>query len=183
MPVEIFCCYAHEDRKLLDKLRLQLIPLERDGLIGVWADTAINGGADWEKEINKHLNSAHIILLLVSQYFTASEYCYSKEMKQAMERHEAGEAYVVPVILGPIMWQSMPFGKLQALPKDGIPITSSKRRKSVEALFEVAEGIKRTAFNINLELEAKRKQEASERDSQVKQSTEQAYKSHAIPIT
>jgi hypothetical protein len=37
-----------------------------------------------------HLNSAHIILLLVSRNFMASDYCYGIEMKRAMEKHEAG---------------------------------------------------------------------------------------------
>ena len=42
----------------------------------------------------------------------------------AMERHEAGDARVIPVILRACDWQSAPFGKLQALPKDAKPVTS-----------------------------------------------------------
>lgn len=118
MPVEVFCCYAHEDKQLLNKLRLQLIPMKREGLIDIWDDTAIDAGTEWEREVEKHINTAHIILLLISPYFTASDYCYSKEMKRAMERHEAGEAQVVPIILRSVLWENMPFGKLQALPKD-----------------------------------------------------------------
>ena len=66
MPVKIFCCYAHEDEKLLNKLKTHLRPLQRKGLIEVWHDRAISAGTDWENEINQHLNSAQIILLLVS---------------------------------------------------------------------------------------------------------------------
>ena len=33
-----------------------------------------------------HLNSAQIILLLISADFLASHYCYSIEMKRAMEQ-------------------------------------------------------------------------------------------------
>src|SRR5713101_1991425 len=119
LPMEIFCCYAREDRSFLNKLKMHLMPLQREGLISIWNDTDIRPGTNDEEEINRHLNTADIILLLVSADFMASEYCYSVEMKRAMERHERGEAYVIPIILRPIYWQQAPFGKLQALPRDG----------------------------------------------------------------
>src|SRR3989442_651954 len=44
MPVEIFCCYARKDQELLLELKIHLIPLERQGLITIWADTDIGAG-------------------------------------------------------------------------------------------------------------------------------------------
>jgi len=73
----------------------------------------------------------------------ASEYCYSIEMKQAIERHERGEAHVIPVILRPVYCQSAPFGKLQALPKDARPVTSLLWHNLDEAFFNIAEGIRK----------------------------------------
>src|SRR6266487_4660896 len=102
MQVEIFCCYAHEDQALLKKLITHLASLERQGCIRIWADKDIGAGAEWEQEINKHLNTAHIILLLVSPDFMASDYCYGIEMKRAMEKHQAGTARVIPIILRPV---------------------------------------------------------------------------------
>lgn len=99
MPVKIFCCYAREDESLLDKLKKHLVPLKWQGLIDVWYDRRISAGLDWEQEINKHLNEAQIILLLVSPDFMGSDYCYGTEMKQALEQHERGEARVIPIIL------------------------------------------------------------------------------------
>lgn len=63
-------------------------------------------------------------------------------MKQAMERHERGESRVIPIILRPVYWQKAPFGKLQALPTDARPVTSSKWHTQDEAFFDVAEGIR-----------------------------------------
>jgi hypothetical protein len=37
------------------------------------------------------LDSAHIILLLISSDFMASDYCYDIEVKRAMKRHETGD--------------------------------------------------------------------------------------------
>jgi hypothetical protein len=112
MPVKIFFSYAHEDEELREGLEKQLRALKRQGIIDVWYDREISAGSEWEREIDTHLNTAQIILLLVSPDFMDSDYCYSIEMERAMERHERGEARVIPIILRPIHWQGAPFGKL-----------------------------------------------------------------------
>ena len=124
MLIKIYFSYAHGDELLLNNLKAHLRPLQRRGLIDVWLDRDISAGMEWEREINRQLNEADVILLLVSPDFMDSDYCYSVEMKRAIERHERGEAYVIPVILRPVYWQRAPFGKLQALPTDAKPITS-----------------------------------------------------------
>jgi hypothetical protein len=90
MPVKIFFCYAREDEELLNKLKSHLRPLQREGLIDVWYDREISAGTEWEQEIKQRLDDAQIILLLVSPDFMDSEYCYSIEMKRALERHAKG---------------------------------------------------------------------------------------------
>ena len=91
----------------------------------VWHDRRIAPGQEWAGEIDDALEHADVVLLLVSADFLASDYCYDKEMTRALTRHEQGSARVVPVILRPCDWQSSPFGKLQALPLDGKPVTST----------------------------------------------------------
>lgn len=111
MPVEIFCCYAHKDQPLLSRLITQLAPLQSQGIITIWADIDIDAGTEWEKEIEKHLDTAHIILLLVSPDFMASDYSYNREMERALKRHDRGEAKVIPIILRPIYWQELKFNR------------------------------------------------------------------------
>jgi len=72
----------------------------------------------------------------------ASEYCYGIEMKRALERHKKGEARVIPVILSYVHWQGI-LGNLQVLPTDAKPITSAIWHSLNEALFDVAEGIRK----------------------------------------
>src|ERR1700730_3359835 len=143
MPIKIFCCYARKDKSLLDELKAHLRPLEREGLIEVWYDGDINAGAEWETEIKEHLNAAQIVLLLVSPDFMNSDYCYSIEMKQALERRARGEAEVIPVILRPVYWHGEPLGKLQALPKDGKPVTDPDWYNLDRAFYDVALGIRK----------------------------------------
>jgi WD40 repeat protein len=140
MTVEIFFCYAREDEDLRKGLEKQLRALKRQGLIDLWHDREIAPGLEWESEIDKHLNTAQVILLLISPDFMDSDYCYGVEMKRAMERHEQGDARVIPIILRPVYWQGAPFGKLQALPTGAKPVKSWSDLD--EAFFNIAEGIR-----------------------------------------
>jgi TIR domain len=72
-PLEVFCCYAHEDQEMLEHLQKHLMLLQRNGQITVWSDTNLNAGAEWEKELHQHLESADIILLLISPDFMNSD--------------------------------------------------------------------------------------------------------------
>ena len=134
-PLEVFFSYSHRDEKLRDKLAAHLRLLQRQDVITGWYDRKIGAGVEFEGQIDEHLNSAAIILLLVSSSFLDSDYCYDIEMKRAMERHQAGEARVIPVILRDCVWHGAAFGSLEALPKDGKPIMGrawEKQRRGVQ---------------------------------------------------
>lgn len=114
--------YSHEDEDLRNSLEKHLTPLKRMGKIDTWHDRCILAGDEFEGKIDSNFARADIILLLVSSDFIASNYCYEIEMANALERHERGEAIVIPVILRPCAWHDLPFGKLLAATKDGKPI-------------------------------------------------------------
>ncbi|PZA12146.1 hypothetical protein DNX69_09000 [Rhodopseudomonas palustris] len=118
----IFFSYSHKDEELRDQLETHLAMLRNQGLIDSWHDRRILAGDDLDHAINSQINTADVILLLVSPDFLASRYCYDVEVRRAMERQQAGEARVIPVILRHCDWHSAPFGKLLAAPKDGRPI-------------------------------------------------------------
>lgn len=147
--IEVFYSYAHKDEKLRKKLEMQLSLLKQQGHITNWHDRKIDAGQEWANKINEHLNTADIILLLVSPDFLASDYCYSTEMKRALERHENGEARVIPIILRPVDWENAPFSGLQALPQDGKPVTNRSWGSQDEALLDVAKGIRKVVEEIN----------------------------------
>ncbi len=115
--VRTFISYSHVDDQLQKMLVKHLQPLVREQKIDIWTDGVIAPGDEWAKAIEVGLTQADLILLLVSIDFLNSDYCYSKEMKAAVDRHEREEARVVPIILRPCQWGIEPFAKLQALPK------------------------------------------------------------------
>ena len=147
-PVEVFFSYAHEDERLRDQLEKHLSILKRQGVIAGWHDRKIGAGKEWALEINEHLESAQIILLLVSASFLASDYCHDMEMRRALERHNRGEAVIIPVLLRPVDWHGALFGKLQALPKNAKPVTTWWNRD--EAFRNIAEGIRRSIEEYHL---------------------------------
>jgi hypothetical protein len=145
MPYEVFISYAHEDRPYLNELTAHLSILQRQKLISTWQDTDISPGTEWQKQIMSRLNSAQIILLLISADFINSDFAYSKEMERAIQRHKADEARVIPIILRPVYWKGAPFDILDVLPRDANkavkPIASWNRRD--DGYLNVVEGIAR----------------------------------------
>ncbi|WP_404430475.1 TIR domain-containing protein [Sutcliffiella horikoshii] len=120
--IDIFFSYSHEDEAYRKKLEKHLAIMKRQGLINGWNDRDINAGDEWKTSISDKLESAKVILLLISADFLASDYCYEIEMKRALERHESGDAKVIPIILRSCDWKGAPFSKIQALPTDAHPI-------------------------------------------------------------
>ena len=143
---KVFYSYSHKDEGLREELETQLWILQRQGLIEGWSDRRIVAGEEWGPEIDRHLEEADVVLLLVSADFLASDYCYDKEMTRAMERHDAGEARVIPIIVRECNWRSAPFGTLQALPEDGRPVMAFERRDPAwSEIARALEGIARQA--------------------------------------
>ena len=145
--IEVFYSYSHEDEELRQQLENHLSILRRQGVITNWHYRKIGAGREWEGEIDEHLNTARVILLLISSDFIASDYCYDVEMQRAIERHDAGEARVIPVILRPVIWEEAPFGHIQALPTGVLPVTRWEDQD--EAFTNIARGIREVVEELN----------------------------------
>jgi hypothetical protein len=142
----IFFSYSHKDEVLRNELEAHLALLKHEGLVESWHDRRIVAGDELDEAIFSQLEAANIILLLVSSDFMSSNYCYSREMTRAMERHHAQEAKVIPVILRHCDWNNAPFGKLMAVPRDSKPVTSWPDRD--EAFADVAKQVRQAVAGI-----------------------------------
>jgi WD40 repeat protein/energy-coupling factor transporter ATP-binding protein EcfA2 len=149
-PIKIFVSYSHKDDNLRQKLNTHLQSLVRQGKIAPWSDRDIYAGEKWEPELKKNLESAQIILLLISPDFIASDYCYDEEMRLAIDRCNEGEAIrVIPIILRPCDWEKLPIGKLEALPTNSIAVT---RWNNIDSAFlDIEQGIEKTINSIQPE--------------------------------
>jgi hypothetical protein len=148
--MKLFFSYAHKDETLRNDLETHIKLLQRQGIIDTWHDRDISAGTEWAEEIDTHLNAADIILLLISSDFLASDYCYEKELTSALDRHNNGQARVIPIILRPCDWETAPFGKLQALPiahgAGAKPVTQWDDKD--EAFTAIAKGIRQAVTDI-----------------------------------
>lgn len=145
--ITIFYCYASEDSELRNELDKQLKPLIRQYRLHVREKSEISPGREWESEVQAMLDTAHIILLLVSPDFMTSASIYDKEMPRAIERHKAGSASVIPVLLRPVDWQAAPFSHLPVLPHGAVPVTMWPNRD--QAFLDVAKGIRQVIADVN----------------------------------
>jgi len=141
---KIFISYSKHDReKIENELKPDLRTLERQGKIKVWYDQDILPGEEWDAAIKEKLHAADIVLLMVSRKFLATDYIWEVEIKKAVERHNRGEAIVIPIILSHCDWtgDATPFSKLNALPSKGKPISDFDDKD--KAWTEVLQGIKK----------------------------------------
>ncbi len=145
-PIDVFISYSHKDDELLEEFVTHLANLKHQGKITAWYDRAIEAGEEWEAQIKGQLESARIILLLISPPFMGSNYCYDIEMQRAIARHNQGTARVIPIILRPCDWKDSPFSKLQVLPKDAKPVTQWSDRDT--AFLNVVEGIRKAVNSL-----------------------------------
>ncbi len=119
MTINVFISYAHKDRALRDELATHLSNLRTLGVINDWYDGDIVPGTEWE-----------------------SQYINSTELKQAIKRHEAGKARVIPILLRATDYEGAPFEKLQMLPTGAKPVQGSHWNYRDEAWQDVIKGLR-----------------------------------------
>jgi len=146
-PLKLFYSYAHEDEAYRNRIDEHLELLRRRNLIVGWHDRHIVPGSEWKAVIDESLETADIVLLLVTESFLASDFINEVEIPAAMAAHQSGRLRVVPVLLEEVEgWQDAPFEKLQILPTDALPV--AKWDDAVHAYHDIAAGVERVAKDI-----------------------------------
>jgi len=140
-PAKVFLAYAHLDAKFRFELEDQLKLLSRKRQMSWWSEHELVPGENRIEAIGNALNEADIILLLISIHFLANDFCWSEQLQRAIDRHDRGEALVIPIFVRPCVWEETPVERLQGLPRDGRPVASWTDRH--EAWADVARGIQR----------------------------------------
>ncbi|WP_437671550.1 toll/interleukin-1 receptor domain-containing protein [Sorangium sp. So ce131] len=138
--VDVFISYAPADSEFCEQVIAHLALLQRQGVIRTWYDKKIVPGEVRDDVIAARIETARVVLLLISASFLASDDCYRLEMERALVRHTRGEACVIPVIIRACDWKDAPFAHLGALPRGAQAVTSW--RNADEAWVSVVSGIR-----------------------------------------
>ena len=97
-PKKVFISYSHDDVEYRQELQKYLITLKRDNLIEIWQDEMIQVGSDWDETIRQNLQTADIVILLISQSFIASDYIYQVELQEALKMSHDGKT-IFPILI------------------------------------------------------------------------------------
>lgn len=122
--LKLFISYSHKDETLVSKFINHIAPLKNSGLISEWYDRKIETGEEFQNDIDKNLDNADIICLMISDSFLASKACLEEKDVALTLRNKKG-IKVIPVIISPCAWtMHTELNHLLASPTDGKPITS-----------------------------------------------------------
>ena len=102
-------------------------------------------GDNIEDSISENIKTSELIIILVSADLLASDFFIDKELKIIMQRHQTGEARVIPIILRPCFWQETELKQLQVIPENGKPVTMWEN--SDAAYSNIVEYISKTISN------------------------------------
>lgn len=146
-PRKALISYSHKDEHFRSALLSALSTSIRSEEIEVWSDHQILPGSHIDDEILSQLREADVVFLLVSPDFIASDYCFTKELQIALERHANGRAVVVPIVIRPTDLVGAPFARLKMLPSDAKAVSSWGNAD--EAWLSVAQGVRRLIRETN----------------------------------
>lgn len=136
--IGIFLFGADEDKELRALLRKHLKPLALKKLIEIWDDDDVKAGSDRKSAIDTFLRNVDILLFLISPDCIDLD-SYASIEGRALEKHDAGELMVVPVLLRPLLWHYLSIGRLKGLPDSEKPVTDWRNRD--DAFVNIVRGI------------------------------------------
>ncbi len=138
--------YSHKDMSYKEELLSHLSPLIRLNEVMVWEDGQILPGKKWNSEISLHLNDADVVLCLISSDFISSEFCYSVELKEALDEHEKNRKVIIPILIRKCYWDKLPIAEIQGVPQPPI----SSQANPDEGWSEVIEKVDKTLSEIRI---------------------------------
>lgn len=149
-PLKIFYSYSHLDKTYRDELSKSLVVFVRQGIITEWCDLEITAGVEYNKEIAEKLESADIIILLLSRDFIGSDYCMGIETDKALKMHNEHKARIIPIIVRDCTWKDTKLKGLQLLPMNAKPVKDWPNRD--KAWVDVVNGIKKVFVELGYDL-------------------------------
>lgn len=140
-PKKIFIGSSREDSTHTKTLKKHLKLYERQGLIQIWDESMLLGGAELDLIIQELL-AAEIILLLFSPDLLAEDFLYSDAMKEVLAKVKQKAVQLIPILVRPSGFSDTEFSAYAAVPQRDKPITNYANKD--EAWTIVVEQIKRS---------------------------------------
>jgi internalin A len=81
----VFVSYSSKDRDHLDRLAAHLELYKKAGIIGFWDDLMLRDRNGWDEQIRDEMNSANILIMLLSPDYLATDYILKEEIRIALD--------------------------------------------------------------------------------------------------
>ena len=168
MGSSIFVSYGHGDMKpvhWLERLKVYLAPLRRDGEFRVWDDSTIQLGEKWRDSIEAAIREAHAAILLVGPAYLASEFVSKKELPQLLRAGEERGLKILPLIVGYCSYRQSVLAPYQSHNGPDQPLESLSSAEQNRILNEFAEAVDRAVRHSSLAKDAMDSKETGRLDA------------------
>jgi mRNA-degrading endonuclease RelE of RelBE toxin-antitoxin system len=139
----VFISYCHVDAEWLTKLKMFLLPLEKQNLIRLWDDTVITPGVDWRKEIRRALESARVAVFLVTQNFLTSQFINETELPPLLEKAKDGGCQIFWIAVGRSTYKDSIIERYEAANDPARPLNTLPEPEQEQVFVEIFERMKR----------------------------------------
>ena len=140
MTVKVFLSHHENDARYCDELSKHLRLAERNQQVELWNRRQLQAGEDVRRVVDEKLEQAGLILVLMSADLVACDYCCGVEVSAGLQRHRAGRARLVPVIIRACDWRPC-FPDLQQVPATGAPLVTDAAKIDDARFLEAASEI------------------------------------------
>lgn len=155
-PVKVFLSYSKEDEKYKIRLDKHLKSLERENYIDSFNYGDIKAGEVWQEQLQRNLNKAEVILLLISVHSLANDYILDKQIANAINRTKKGQAIVIPILISSVYYEGTGLEEYKILPANKMPISEWTHQD--KAYTEIVQELKKVINSLNF----KQKKDARE---------------------
>lgn len=138
---KVFISYSHENRHELERLRIHLKAARLNNRVEWWDDTQINPGQDWQHAIKKAIDTTRVAVLLISVDYLASDFILDNELSPLLTASEEEGVTILPVILGPCLFQLTNLARFQAVNNPSTPLSKMNTHEKDEVWIRVIKTI------------------------------------------
>lgn len=137
MSSPIFISYSHRDTEYLEMFQTFLKPFIRGKQITPWDDRQIKPGTLWREEIKNALARADVAVLLVSQYFLASDFIDKDELPPILEAARTRGLTVYWIAVKSSSFENTPLERYHALGNPREPLNSLTEAKREDEMVKM----------------------------------------------
>ena len=148
-PTRVFVSYSHNDRRWVERVRVHIKPLVRDGTISLWDDSQISPGSNWRAAIQAELSAARVAILFVSADFLASDFIADEELPRLLRAAQEGGTLILALIVSPSRFAESGLAHFQTINAPDDPLIAMKTPQREDTFVRLTAAVHQAASGAN----------------------------------